>query len=137
MTCPANGGEHRALAVGQGPQQAPRASAAWTRGVSADDAGGRDHAVEHAGRAYAARVEPGRYLILFYDYVADIVGAPRAGHRPAHLDHVGAYKQDGRIVAAGALGDPVTGAAIVFADRRRGRDPDVRRGATRMSSPGS
>lgn len=62
---------------------------------------------------YAARVEPGRYRILFYDYVADIVER-RGEHRSAHLDHVGAYKQDGRVAAAGALGDPVTGAAIVF-----------------------
>ena len=58
-------------------------------------------------------MESGRYLILFYDYVVDIVER-RAAHRPAHLEHVGAYKQDGRVAAAGALGDPVTGAAIVF-----------------------
>jgi uncharacterized protein YciI len=38
----------------------------------------------------------------------------RGTHRPAHLEHVGAYKADGRVVAAGALGDPVSGAAIVF-----------------------
>ena len=62
---------------------------------------------------YAARVESGRYLILFYDYVADIAER-RGAHRPAHLDHVGAYKRDGRVAVGGALGDPVTGAAIVF-----------------------
>ena len=63
--------------------------------------------------AYAQAVEPGKYLILFYDYVADIVER-RAEHRPAHLDLVTAYKRDGRVMAGGALGDPPTGAAIVF-----------------------
>ncbi len=58
-------------------------------------------------------MEPGRYLMLFYDYVADIVER-RAEHRPAHLAHLGEYRQDGRVVAAGALGDPPSGAAIVF-----------------------
>ena len=70
--------------------------------------------VEHAGRAYAGCMDAGRYLILFYDYVADIVER-RAPHRPDHLAHVQGYKQDGKVVAGGALGDPVTGAAIVFA----------------------
>lgn len=58
-------------------------------------------------------MEPGRYLILFYDYVDDIVER-RPPHRPAHLGHVSAYKTDGRVVAGGALGDPPHGAAIVF-----------------------
>ncbi len=58
-------------------------------------------------------MEAGRYLILFYDYVADIMER-RGEHRPAHLAHVGKYKQDDRVVAGGALGDPPTGAAIVF-----------------------
>lgn len=59
-------------------------------------------------------MDAGRYLILFYDYVADIVER-RAPHRPDHLAYVKGYKQDGKIVAGGALGDPVSGAAIVFA----------------------
>jgi uncharacterized protein YciI len=58
-------------------------------------------------------MDPGRYLILFYDYVEDIVER-RAPHRPAHLALVGARKQAGLVVAGGALGDPPTGAAIVF-----------------------
>lgn len=58
-------------------------------------------------------MESGRYLILFYDYVADIM-ARRGEYRPAHLAYVGEYKQDNRVVAGGALGDPPTGAAIVF-----------------------
>jgi hypothetical protein len=59
-------------------------------------------------------MDAGRYLILFYDYVVDIVER-RAPHRPDHLAYVQGYKQDGKIVAGGALGDPVSGAAIVFA----------------------
>ncbi len=58
-------------------------------------------------------MEAGRYLILFYDYVADIVER-RGEHRPAHLAHIGEYKRDDRVVAGGALGDPPSGAAIVF-----------------------
>jgi uncharacterized protein YciI len=59
-------------------------------------------------------MDPGRYLILFYDYVADIVER-RAPHRPDHLALVQGYKAEGVVVAGGALGDPVSGAAIVFA----------------------
>ena len=59
-------------------------------------------------------MEAGRYLILFYDYVADVVER-RAPHRPDHLGLVQGYKRDGKVVAGGALGDPVSGAAIVFA----------------------
>ena len=57
----------------------------------------------------------GPHLILFYDYVADIVER-RPAHREAHLASIGEWMADGRIVMAGALGDPPTGAAIVFAD---------------------
>ena len=56
----------------------------------------------------------GPHLILFYDYVADIVER-RAGHREAHLARIAEWTADGRIVMAGALGDPPTGAALVFA----------------------
>lgn len=59
-------------------------------------------------------MQAGRHLILFYDYVEDIVER-RAPHRSAHLEYISAYKTDGRVVAGGALGDPPTGAAIVFA----------------------
>jgi len=58
-------------------------------------------------------MEPGRYLVLFYDYVENVVER-RAPHRQAHLEHVGRLKADGRVVAGGALGDPPHGAAIVF-----------------------
>jgi uncharacterized protein YciI len=60
-------------------------------------------------------VATGPHLILFYDYVPDIVER-RAPHREAHLARIGEAVDDGRILMAGALGDPPTGAAIVFAD---------------------
>jgi uncharacterized protein YciI len=53
--------------------------------------------------------------ILFYDYVEDI--AERRGpYREAHLARIGAEREAGRVVMAGALGDPPHGAAIVFKD---------------------
>lgn len=56
----------------------------------------------------------GPHLILFYDYVPDIVER-RAPHREAHLARIADAVAQGRIVMAGALGDPPTGAAVVFA----------------------
>ncbi|MGE0026026.1 MAG: YciI family protein [Thermoleophilia bacterium] len=56
----------------------------------------------------------GPHLILFYDYIPDVVER-RAPHREAHLGRIGEEVEAGRIVMAGALGDPPTGAAIVFA----------------------
>jgi uncharacterized protein YciI len=53
--------------------------------------------------------------ILFYEYVKDIVER-RAPHRDAHLQHIATGKDAGRIVMAGALGNPPHGAAFVFAD---------------------
>jgi uncharacterized protein len=60
----------------------------------------------------------GPHLILFYDYVEDVVER-RAPHREAHLALVAEWVEAGRITMAGALGDPPTGAALVF----RGDDP--------------
>ena len=51
--------------------------------------------------------------VLFYEYVPDIAER-RAPHREAHLARIQTEKQAGRIVMAGALGEPPTGAAIVF-----------------------
>ena len=51
--------------------------------------------------------------LLFYDYVPDMLER-RAPHREAHLAHARSWKDDGRIVMAGALGDPPHGAAFVF-----------------------
>ncbi len=57
--------------------------------------------------------------ILFYDYVADMVER-RDPYRQAHLDRLAAQREAGKIVMAGALGDPPHGAAIVF----RGVSPE-------------
>jgi uncharacterized protein len=48
--------------------------------------------------------------VLFYDYVEDILER-RAPHREAHLARL---KANTDITMAGALGDPPTGALIVF-----------------------
>jgi uncharacterized protein len=53
------------------------------------------------------------YFALFYDYVDDIVER-RAPHRPAHLELYRRWREEGRLVMGGALGDPPHGALIVF-----------------------
>jgi uncharacterized protein YciI len=54
--------------------------------------------------------------LLLYDYVENMAEL-RMPHREAHLEQIGAERERGRIVMAGALGDPEpTGAAIVFKD---------------------
>jgi len=55
----------------------------------------------------------GVHQLLFYDYVENIVER-RAPHREAHLAYGSAWKEDGRLVAGGAIGDPPTGAILVF-----------------------
>ena len=55
------------------------------------------------------------HRILFYDYVEDVLER-RGPYREAHLAAVGAEREAGRVVMAGALGDPPHGAAIVFRD---------------------
>lgn len=57
--------------------------------------------------------------ILLYDYVEDMLER-RGPYREAHLARIQAEREAGRIVMAGALGDPPHGAAIVF----RGVEPD-------------
>lgn len=59
----------------------------------------------------------GPHLVLFYDYVDDIVER-RGPFRDEHLARLAAAKEAGVVVAAGALGDPPTGAAIVVAGDR-------------------
>lgn len=61
-----------------------------------------------------------RHHILFYDYVEDILER-RGPHREAHLARIRSERDSGRVVMAGALGDPPHGAAIVFA----AVEPDV------------
>ena len=58
--------------------------------------------------------------LLHYDYVENIVER-RAPHRPAHLELIAKWVEDGRVVAGGATGDPPDGALIVF---RETGDPE-------------
>ncbi len=51
--------------------------------------------------------------LLLYDYVENMAEL-RAPYRDAHLERIAAERDAGRITIAGALGDPPTGAAIVF-----------------------
>lgn len=52
-------------------------------------------------------------FLLLYTYVGDI--AQRRGpYREAHLERIRAERDAGRVVMAGALGDPPTGGAIAF-----------------------
>ena len=54
------------------------------------------------------------HQLLFYEYVPDILER-RVPHREAHLALVQRFKDDGRLVMAGAVGDPPSGALFVFA----------------------
>jgi uncharacterized protein YciI len=58
---------------------------------------------------------PETLQILRYEYVTDIVER-RAEHRPPHLEMIQAFHADGRLVIAGAVGDPPTYALLVFRD---------------------
>lgn len=51
--------------------------------------------------------------LLLYTYVADIVDR-RGPYREAHLERIRVEKDAGRVVMAGALGDPPSAGAIVF-----------------------
>jgi uncharacterized protein YciI len=55
------------------------------------------------------------HRILFYEYVEQMAER-RAPHREAHLAHIGREHDAGRLVMAGALGDPPHGGALVFRD---------------------
>ena len=56
---------------------------------------------------------PDRRLLLFYDYVPDIVDR-RGPHREAHLALIARHKEEGDLLLAGAVGDPPTGGLLVF-----------------------
>lgn len=55
----------------------------------------------------------GRHLVLTYDYVPDILQR-REPYRADHLAAARERLERGELLAAGALGDPVHGAAFVF-----------------------
>jgi uncharacterized protein YciI len=56
---------------------------------------------------------PERLHLLFYDYVDDIV-EKRGPHREGHLALIGRWKDDGRVVMAGAVGDPPHGGVLAL-----------------------
>ena len=59
----------------------------------------------------------GQLLALFYDYPQDVLER-RAPHRQDHLELARGWKESGRLLMGGALGDPPHGALLVFrADR--------------------
>ncbi len=51
--------------------------------------------------------------ILFYTYVEDMLDR-RAPHREAHLQRIRAQRAAGRLIVAGAWGDPPRGGVIGF-----------------------
>jgi len=53
------------------------------------------------------------HALLLYVYVENILER-RAPFRDEHLALINAWKEDGRLLMAGPLGDPPTGAAFVF-----------------------
>ena len=74
------------------------------------------------------------YSLLFYDYVDNIVER-RAPFRAAHLTLAGEAHEQGFLLMAGALAEPVDGAVFVFTTDDRSvvedfiaRDPYVQEG---------
>ena len=67
-----------------------------------------------AGELHPGHTSPvADHHLLFYDYVPDMLER-RAPHRDGHLAHARGWKDDGRILMAGAVGDPPHGAVFVF-----------------------
>ena len=58
-------------------------------------------------------MDPEKHTLLLYEYVDDIIER-RGPYRDAHLALLPQLKDSGTVLMAGSLGDPVTGAAIVF-----------------------
>jgi len=58
--------------------------------------------------------EPVLRHVLFYDYVEDVLER-RGPYRSEHLALAQQWKDDGRLVSAGALGSPPSGGMFVFA----------------------
>jgi uncharacterized protein YciI len=74
------------------------------------------------------------HFLLLYDYPDDVLER-RAPHRDEHLELVRQWKEDGRLLLAGAIGDPVSGGALAFRvedeadiDDFMNADPYVREG---------
>jgi uncharacterized protein YciI len=56
---------------------------------------------------------PETLQILQYEYVPDIA-EKRQPHRQGHLDAIGRWHGEGRLVMAGAVGDPPHSGLLVF-----------------------
>ena len=54
------------------------------------------------------------HFLLLYAYPDDVLER-RAPHREGHLELIQQWKEDGRLLLAGAIGDPVHGGALAFA----------------------
>src|SRR5690242_2434537 len=63
----------------------------------------------------AAAAAGPKYYLLNYTYVPDIL-EKRGPYREAHLAGAKKHLDAGRLVAAGAVGDPVEGATFFFKD---------------------
>lgn len=64
---------------------------------------------------------PDQHLVLLlYSVVEDYVER-RTAYRPEHLAHVGAARDRGEVLLAGAYGEPVAGAALVFTNEDAAR----------------
>ena len=59
------------------------------------------------------------HALLLYVYVEDVLER-RPPYRDEHLALIHSWKDDGRLLMAGPLGDPPTGAAFIF----QVNDPD-------------
>jgi uncharacterized protein YciI len=72
---------------------------------------------------------PNTLYVLFYEYGDDVL-TRRAPLRAAHLELIEAYHADGRLLMAGAYGDPPQGGLLVYsspeaAEAFAGEDPYV------------
>ncbi len=74
------------------------------------------------------------YFILFYKTVDNYIER-RAPYRDEHLTLIHEFHNDGRMVMAGALADPVDGAVLIFqgdtpegANEFVNRDPYIKNG---------
>ena len=57
--------------------------------------------------------EPERLFLLHYAYVENIAER-RAPHREAHLAYARRWRDEGRLLLGGAVGDPPSGGLLVF-----------------------
>jgi uncharacterized protein YciI len=57
--------------------------------------------------------DPTAHHLLLYTYVEDMAQR-RVPHREAHLAHIAAEQAAGRILMAGATGNPVSGGALAW-----------------------